>query len=81
MENNLPTQELKSSQAQTSYADTLRETQQAEFPLLGEVTAPFMDDPLALMNAIHDEEGTVAPCPLPDDGASAPDDERALEPV
>ena len=66
MENNLPTQELKSSQTQTSYADTLRETQQAEFPLLGEVTAPFMDDPLALMNAIHDEEGTVVPCPLPD---------------
>ena len=66
MENNLPTQELKSSQTQTSYADTLRETQQAEFPLLGEVTEPFMDDPLALMNAIHDEEGTVVPCPLPD---------------
>ena len=49
-----------------SYADVLRETQQEEFPLLGEVTAPFMGNPLALMNAITDEEGTVVPCPLPD---------------
>ena len=53
-------------QTQTTYTDVLRETQQAEFPLLGEVTAPFMDNPLALMNAITDEEGTVVPCPLPD---------------
>ncbi len=50
----------------TSYADVLRETQQAEFPLLSEVTAPFMGNPLTLMNAITDEEGTVVPCPLPD---------------
>ena len=49
-----------------SYTDVLRETQQAEFPLLSEVTAPFMDNPLTLMNAITDEEGTVVPCPLPD---------------
>ena len=58
MENNL--------QTQTTYTDVLRETQQAEFPLLSEVTAPFMGNPLALMNAITDEEGTVVPCPLPD---------------
>ena len=49
-----------------SYADVLRETQQEEFPLLSEVTAPFMGNPLALMNAITDEEGVVVPCPLPD---------------
>ena len=49
-----------------SYADVLRETQQEEFPLLSEVTAPFMGNPLALMNAITDEEGVAVPCPLPD---------------
>ena len=49
-----------------SYTDVLRETQQEEFPLLSEVTALFMDNPLALMNAITDEEGVVVPCPLPD---------------
>ena len=51
---------------QMSYTDVLRETQQEEFPLLSEVTAPFMDNPLTLMNAITDEEGTMVPCPLPD---------------
>ena len=49
-----------------SYTDVLRETQQEEFPLLSEVTSPFMNNPLTLMNAITDEEGTVVPCPLPD---------------
>ena len=49
-----------------SYVDILRETQQAEFPLLSEVTQSFVEDPLSLMNAITDEEGTVVPCPLPD---------------
>ena len=58
MENNL--------QTLPTYTDVLRETQQEEFPLLSEVTTPFMGNPLALMNAITDEEGTVVPCPLPD---------------
>ena len=49
-----------------SYVDILRETQQAEFPLLSEVTQSFVEDPSSLMNAITDEEGTVVPCPLPD---------------
>ena len=49
-----------------SYVDVLRETQQAEFPLLGEVTQGFVGDPLHLMNAITDEEGTVVPCALPE---------------
>ena len=49
-----------------SYADVLRETQQTEFPLLSEVTTPFMGNPLSLMNAIYDEEGVAVPCPLPD---------------
>ena len=66
MENNPQTQELKNSETPTSYVDVLRETQQEEFPLLSEVTAPFMNNPLTLMNAITDEEGTVVPCPLPD---------------
>ena len=65
MESNLQTQELKNSATQT-YADLLRETQQAEFPLLNEVTAPFVENPLHLMNSIYDEEGTIVPCPLPD---------------
>ena len=59
-------QESNVNQQTQSYGDVLRETQQAEFPLLSEVTAPFMDNPLTLMNAITDEEGTVVPCPLPD---------------
>ena len=49
-----------------SYADMLRETQQEEFPLLGEVTQGFVDDPLALMNAHADDDGVVVPCALPD---------------
>ena len=49
-----------------SYADMLRETQQAEFPLLSEVTQGVVDDPLTLMNARADEEGVVVPCALPD---------------
>ena len=49
-----------------SYADVLRETQQAEFPLLSEVTEGVVDNPLSLMNSIYDEEGTIVPCPLPD---------------
>ena len=52
--------------AQTSYTDVLRDTQQAEFPLLSEVASPFVADPLSLMNSICDEEGTVVPCALPD---------------
>ena len=59
-------QEPNVNQHPMSYADVLRETQQEEFPLLSEVTAPFMDNPLSLMNAITDEEGTMVPCPLPD---------------
>ena len=59
-------QESNANQQPMPYADTLRETQQAEFPLLSEVTAPFVDNPLTLMNAITDGEGTVVPCPLPD---------------
>ena len=48
-----------------SYGDMLRETQQAEFPLLSEVTQGLVDDPLTLMNARADEEGVVVPCALP----------------
>ena len=40
-----------------SYGDMLRETQQAEFPLLSEVTRGILEDPLTLMNALTDEEG------------------------
>ena len=65
MKNNLQSQELKNLETQT-YADVLRETQQAEFPLLSEVTAPFVENPLMLMNSICDEDGVVVPCPLPD---------------
>ena len=67
--NNLTNQAMQESNVNEqpmSYADVLRETQQAEFPLLSEVTQGFVDDPLSLMNAIEDEEGTVVPCPLPD---------------
>ena len=49
-----------------SYDSMLRETQQAEFPLLGEVTRGIVDDPLALMNARTDDEGVVVPHALPD---------------
>ena len=49
-----------------SYADTLRETQQEEFPLLSEVTQGFVSDPLVLMNAHADVDGVVVPCALPD---------------
>ena len=58
MENNL--------QTLPTYTDMLRETQQEEFPLLSEVTAPFMGNPLALMNAHTDDDGVVVPCALPD---------------
>ena len=69
MENNLTNQAMRESnenQQPRPYVDVLGETLQAEFPLLSEVTAPFTDNPLALMNAILDEEGTKVPCPLPD---------------
>ena len=69
MENNLTNQTMQESnvnQQPMSYADVLRETQQEEFPLLSEVTAPFMGNPLSLMNSIYDDDGVVVPCPLPD---------------
>ena len=66
MENNLQTQELKNSKTNPSYVDVLREIQQEEFPLLSEVTRGYVDDPITLMNSIHDEEGVVIPCALPD---------------
>ena len=53
------------SEQPMSYVDTLRETQQTEFPLLQEVTQGIVDDPLTLMNAHTDEEGVVVPCALP----------------
>ena len=49
-----------------SYADILRETQQAEFPLLSEVTSGIIDNPLSLMNAHADDDGVAVPCALPD---------------
>lgn len=64
MENSQP-QEPKNSPTQT-FDDMLRETQQAEFPLLGEVIQGFVSDPLSLMNAHFDGEGVVVPCALPD---------------
>ena len=64
---NLPTQELKNLNTQPqSYADTLRETMQEEFPLLCEVAQGLVADPLVLMNAQTDEDGVVVPCALPD---------------
>ena len=51
---------------QASYTDTLRETMQEEFPLLGDVTQGFVEDPLTLMNAHADDDGVVVPCALPD---------------
>ena len=64
MENSQP-QEPKNSPTQT-FDDMLRETQKAEFPLLGEVIQGFVSDPLSLMNAHFDGEGVVVPCALPD---------------
>jgi hypothetical protein len=49
-----------------SYADTLRETQREEFPLLSEVTQGVLEDPLTLMNAHTDDDGVAVPCALPD---------------
>ena len=49
-----------------SYTDTLRETQQEEFPLLCEVTRGVLEDPLTLMNAHTDDDGVAVPCALPD---------------
>ena len=69
MENNLINQAMQESnvnQQTQTYGDVLRETQQAEFPLLSEVTAPFVENPLMLMNSICDEDGVVVPCALPD---------------
>ena len=64
---NLPIQELKNLETQPqSYADTLRETMQEEFPLLVEVAQGFVEDPLTLMNAQMDEDGVVVPSALPD---------------
>ncbi len=48
-----------------SYADTLRETMNEEFPLLEEVTQGLLEEPLELMNSHVDEEGVVVPCALP----------------
>ena len=64
-QNTLTTMNTQDQQPQT-YADVLRETQQAEFPLLSEVTEGVVDNPLSLMNSIYDEEGIIVPCPLPD---------------
>ena len=47
-----------------SYADTLRETQQEEFPLLSEVTRGALEDPLTLMNAHTDDDGVAVPCAM-----------------
>ena len=58
--------ETNVNEPNVSYADMLRETQQAEFPLLGEVTQGVVEDPLTLMNSIYDEDGVVVPCALPD---------------
>lgn len=48
-----------------SYIDTLKETQQAEFPLLSTVTQQFVDEPLTLMKAHTDDDGMNVPCALP----------------
>ena len=63
---NSTVQEQTNLTAQTSYADTLRETVHHEFPLLEEVTQGLVEDPLVLMNAHTDEDGVVVPCALPD---------------
>ena len=54
------------NEQQVSYADTLRETMQEEFPLLGEVTQGLLKDPLVLMNANTDDDGVTVPCALPE---------------
>ncbi len=67
--NNLRNQVMENlnvAQTQTSYADTLRETQQEEFPLLSEVTRGVVEDPISLMNSHCDDDGVVVPCALPD---------------
>jgi hypothetical protein len=63
---NTPTTMENVREQPQSYTDTLRETMQEEFPLLGEVTQGLVADPLILMNAQTDEEGVVVPCALPD---------------
>ena len=71
-QNNVQTQKLNNSETmenlthQHSYADTLRETLQEEFPLLSDVTQGLVAEPLTLMNAQADEDGIVVPRPLPD---------------
>ena len=57
--------ESKPNEQPQSYVDTLRETMQGEFPLLGEVTHGIVDDPLLLMNGQKDDDGVEMPCPLP----------------
>ena len=59
-------QESNATEQPLSYADMLRETMNAEFPLLKEVTQGVVDDPLTLMNAQADDNGVVVPCALPD---------------
>ena len=49
-----------------SYGEVLRETLQAEFPLLSEVTRGVLEDPLSLMNSHYDDDGVIVPCALPD---------------
>ena len=56
----------KVSSQTVSFTDTLREEQQERFPLLSEVTKGFVEDPLALMRTMDDEDGITVPCALPD---------------
>ena len=56
----------KVSSQTVSFTDTLREEQQERFPLLSEVTKGFVEDPLALMRTLDDEDGITVPCALPD---------------
>jgi hypothetical protein len=56
----------KVSSQTVSFTDTLREEQQEGFPLLSEVTKGFVEDPLALMRTMDDEDGITVPCALPD---------------
>ena len=48
---------INSNPQPQSHGEVLRETMQEEFPLLSEVTAPFMENPLKLMTAITIEQG------------------------
>ena len=57
---------MENVETQPSYSYILRETQQAEFPLLSEVTSGIIDNPLSLMNAHADDDGVAVPCALPD---------------